>query len=640
MHQTFYIDIDEEITSIIERLKKTKAKDVVVVVPKHALLIQSIINLKLLKKESEKLRKEIIIVTQDKMGKLLVEKAGLVAEQRIEDFEEETQVFEEKEEKKDVDLSDKFTAKTTELEELGSKNYFEETSNRSRRPIKIEAPEENVAEKILNKELVFKPKLSVQGKFFSKKAAQSLDMIKNIDIRQKGDEEKEQLLEKTENKKKRSKKEKFPDELLEEKESEGFSSKKAEEFFARADRFKKQKDPYQEVQIGGKVWKIFFWFCFSVIILVGLVGFYLYFPKATITLESKSNIKSLDLEIKGENSVSEVNFVDSIIPVEKIEIEGELTQNFQATGKKSDSNKKARGTITIYNEFSSSPQPLVATTRFLSEDGKIFRLDKSIVVPGMANVGGENKIGAIEVEVTADEAGAEYNIGPNRFSIPGFQGSGAGKYEKIYAKSSKAMIGGGDSETEVVAISETDIANAKNELTSKIQESLKQKAKNQAGEEKNILEDAIVFNDPNFSYSVQDGMVGESFEMSVKANAKFIVFRKDHLRRLAEEKVISSTGIQKGQLSEDSINFEFGKSDTNFDETKMIIRVNVKAKILPSLNLEEMKMDILGKNEEDFVAYIRQFKELENAYINFNVPFRNGRIPSFPSRVDLSLDNN
>jgi hypothetical protein len=39
MHQTFYIDIDEEITSIVERLKKTRAEEVILVVPKRALLI-------------------------------------------------------------------------------------------------------------------------------------------------------------------------------------------------------------------------------------------------------------------------------------------------------------------------------------------------------------------------------------------------------------------------------------------------------------------------------------------------------------------------------------------------------------------------------------------------------------------------
>ncbi|MFZ2193145.1 MAG: hypothetical protein WAV31_02790, partial [Candidatus Moraniibacteriota bacterium] len=65
MHQTFYIDIDEEITSIVEKLRKTKAPEAIMVVPKRSLLIQSIVNLKLLRKEADNLGVKISIITQD-----------------------------------------------------------------------------------------------------------------------------------------------------------------------------------------------------------------------------------------------------------------------------------------------------------------------------------------------------------------------------------------------------------------------------------------------------------------------------------------------------------------------------------------------------------------------------------------------
>ena len=50
--------------------------------------------------------------------------------------------------------------------------------------------------------------------------------------------------------------------------------------------------------------------------------------------------------------------------------------------KEKELNEKARGSLTVYNEYSSSPQTLVATTRFESPEGKIFRIEKNIVVPG------------------------------------------------------------------------------------------------------------------------------------------------------------------------------------------------------------------------------------------------------------------
>src|SRR3989339_490922 len=89
MHQTFYIDIDEEITSIVERLRKSRVEEIIMVVPKRALLIQSIINLRVLKKEAEAIGLQLMIVTQDKLGKLLIEKAGILVQQKLDDVSDE-----------------------------------------------------------------------------------------------------------------------------------------------------------------------------------------------------------------------------------------------------------------------------------------------------------------------------------------------------------------------------------------------------------------------------------------------------------------------------------------------------------------------------------------------------------------------
>lgn len=647
MHQTFYIDIDEEITSIIERLKKTKAKEIIIVVPKRALLIQSIINLKLLKKESDKLKREIIIVTQDKLGKMLVEKAGIIAEQKLDEVEdEEPQVFEgqENEAEEETPANAKFTAQKNDLKDLGSESYFEALAeDKPRRKAKIESPGDDSVEKILNKELVSSGNGKIRNKFFSNKAVQSLDMVKNIDIRQSGIEEQEVIPpapNKKEKKKVFEKNELPPEEDVEEIEN-ALLEEKEEEFFSRKEKKKKKEelDSYHNVQVGGKVWKVFLQFLLAVVIVAGLVGAYLYIPQVLITLNPKVAVKTMDFELDGLGDISNPNFVDLNIPVEVVDLEKEITKDFITTGKKTDSNKKARGMITIYNEYSSSSQPLVATTRFLSEDGKLFRLEKSITVPGSSNVGGEIKPGVIEALVMADEAGSEYNIEATKFSIPGFKGSGD-KYTKIYAKSPKKMIGGGESATEIRSVSESDIANAKISLTSEIKESLTQEVQDQGGEDRVILGDAISFGEVEYLTSVQEGNLGEEFSLTGKANGKFIVFKKSQLRSLLLEKIISAEGIKKDQLGEETFKFEFGKSDADFEGGRIIIRVSLKARILPDLDLSEMKADILGKSEEEFADYIGKYKGLESANITYKKSFFSGKIPSFSSRVELTLDNN
>jgi len=75
--ETIYLDNDEEITSVVDKLKKTDYSAIDLVIPKEALILQSVVNLKLLKKQAESLGKEITLVTQDKVGKKLAEQIGI-----------------------------------------------------------------------------------------------------------------------------------------------------------------------------------------------------------------------------------------------------------------------------------------------------------------------------------------------------------------------------------------------------------------------------------------------------------------------------------------------------------------------------------------------------------------------------------
>ena len=74
-----YIEADEEITGVISRLKKLKSSKVAIVVPKGAIMLQSIVNLKMLKKHEKDLGKEVTIVTTDRIGLHLASEVGFEA---------------------------------------------------------------------------------------------------------------------------------------------------------------------------------------------------------------------------------------------------------------------------------------------------------------------------------------------------------------------------------------------------------------------------------------------------------------------------------------------------------------------------------------------------------------------------------
>lgn len=82
--QIFYIEIDEEVTAIFDRIKNSKKRAIYLVVPKKAILFQSVVNLKILKGKLAEKEKELVIVTTDRNGSHLSKKAGLKVMSRIE----------------------------------------------------------------------------------------------------------------------------------------------------------------------------------------------------------------------------------------------------------------------------------------------------------------------------------------------------------------------------------------------------------------------------------------------------------------------------------------------------------------------------------------------------------------------------
>ncbi|MDB5169674.1 MAG: hypothetical protein JWN82_70 [Candidatus Saccharibacteria bacterium] len=62
---TIYIDIDDEITTIIDKLRGSSGKIVALVLPKRASTLQSIVNMKLLKRAADETKKNVVLVTTE-----------------------------------------------------------------------------------------------------------------------------------------------------------------------------------------------------------------------------------------------------------------------------------------------------------------------------------------------------------------------------------------------------------------------------------------------------------------------------------------------------------------------------------------------------------------------------------------------
>lgn len=82
-----FIDIDDEITFIAERIFAAKTTNIIVVIPERATILSSLASLKLLSYVVEKSGKHVVIVTMDDIGKTLAQRAGFKTRGRVGEVE-------------------------------------------------------------------------------------------------------------------------------------------------------------------------------------------------------------------------------------------------------------------------------------------------------------------------------------------------------------------------------------------------------------------------------------------------------------------------------------------------------------------------------------------------------------------------
>lgn len=62
---TIYIDVDDEITGIIDKVRSSDKKIVALVLPKRATVLQSVVNMKLLKRSAQRSKKNLVLITSE-----------------------------------------------------------------------------------------------------------------------------------------------------------------------------------------------------------------------------------------------------------------------------------------------------------------------------------------------------------------------------------------------------------------------------------------------------------------------------------------------------------------------------------------------------------------------------------------------
>ncbi len=290
--------------------------------------------------------------------------------------------------------------------------------------------------------------------------------------------------------------------------------------------------------------------------------------------------------------------------------------------------RKASGSVTVVNEFSSAPVKLVKSTRFQTPDGLVFRAPVDISVPGMKN----GTPGSVTVTIVADQAGQNYNVGPTaRFTLPGLKGGAM--YDKVYAKSSTAFAGGflGDEPNVAQATRDAAISEMQGRMRDKILAAINSQ----------IPADGTTF--PTFAYvTFQEmpataGAATGQTTLNLRAHIIVPVFPTEALNRTIGGTVSAdAANADLTLLPKDGFGANIVGTTTAYGTLPITFSFSGNAQLVWNVDSAALTSALAGKDQNAFQTVVNGFPGVQEARARIE-PFWQHTFPSDPTKIQVVL---
>jgi len=548
MDEIIYLEPDEEITSVIDKIKKTSSANLGLVIPRDATLLQSVVNLRLLSREANSLGKKISVVTSDKIGRNLAAQIGLP-------------VFASIEEQKPIFSPRGPEISTDEVLEVNPSVGKASQNDADIPGVKVQQYESNQASSRPS------PVLWKRHEKPTISPSLSAPSIKHI--------------------------------------------------------LAKKDTDYK------KLHKIL-WPILGVFIILSAVATFLLLPKATVTVFIPSTDLKKTLTLAVSSQVKQPNLEQNVFPGTLIESSGEKAGKFTTTGKK-DIGTKAKGTITLHNEFDWNPHSFPAGTR-LANSSKTFITQNAVTIPGVGGNLSNPIYGTVKVDIEAENPGADYNVKAGRFTIldlPAVQGA------SIYGQSSSTLAGGDSRQVQVV--SQKDYDDAKNSLIKDLTDSVGIDINKKIGDKK-LLEKALVTPDPEVTSSVKVDSEATDFDMTAKLKNQALVYTDSEFQAFIIQiisKDLSSDKMVKIAKSDD---LSLTVDKTAYDKGQMDLTANVLAKVSDKVSTDKIKQAIIGKKVSEIQGIVKNLSGITQVEVSQQPSWWLKRLPDLERNINVKTE--
>ncbi|MBI3114452.1 MAG: hypothetical protein HYZ07_00655 [Candidatus Harrisonbacteria bacterium] len=354
-------------------------------------------------------------------------------------------------------------------------------------------------------------------------------------------------------------------------------------------------------------------------------------PRATINIVAQKAEWPYQETLTADTSLKAPEAGSARIPGQVFAERRNVTLAFPASGKRQVS-EKAGGKITVFNALSSEPQKLVATTRFATADGKIYRLTAPVTVPGAKIVDGKIVPSSIDADVRADAPGVAYNLAPGvSFSIPGFKGTP--KYNAFRGESKTAITGGYVGE--LAYPTDEDIKKAKAAIAGTLGDGLKAAVLAKAPPEFKTLEGGSQLNIVKQTVGSEVNATG-AFTVTAEAELSVMGFREADVRTAIRGMLAKKNPDTYPLYTTTSETVSYNGPRFDAVAGRMSFAVDYKAASAYAIEPSALRGKILSKSERELRAMVLGVPGIASARIEL-WPFWVRSVPKNAEKVTISV---
>lgn len=331
-------------------------------------------------------------------------------------------------------------------------------------------------------------------------------------------------------------------------------------------------------------------------------------------------------------SVSKVLFSQKVIPAETLRFSRTVAKDFPATGT-ARVEERARGKISVFNAFNSSPQPLIAGTRFMTEAGTMYRIQKPVTVPAARIEEGKVVPQSAEAEAVADAAGEGANLpGPVSLKLPGFQGTP--RYLGFYATAEAGFSGGFRGEATVV--SKDDLARAEEETTKAVFGDLEKEMARTLPAGLSMIKELREIEIIKIDAPKAGARSGQTFTARAEAKGTIIAFRESDVTALLIS--FAAAENENSEFIPGSARLSYAVKSIDFEKGRAEVEIGGGMRIRAKISERELAALIVGKKEGSAAELLKARQELASFRLSFFPPWR-AAAPKDPAKIRIRAES-